>query len=89
MKKPEKTVRIVVRLPEELVLRACRVAPRSLRLDTSRLLERALGFWTDARREHLDDLAVGRMGKDPKLLAQCRRISQEFAGFEGDGLEGS
>lgn len=86
MKKHEKRVRLIVRLPGALLADARRVAPRSMKRDESRILERALRFWVAERREHLIDLEITRMGKDPHVIAECRKINKEFEPCDADGL---
>lgn len=88
MKKTQDSKSLRLRFPEALLLEARRLAPPSLRLNFSRLLERALRLWLWERKEHLMDLAMIRMGKDPHVLAECRKINEEFAQCDGDGLVG-
>jgi hypothetical protein len=86
MSKKDKEVSVAVRLPESLLAEARRIAPRSLKRDPSRLLEHVLQRWVEERKEHLMDLEITRMGKDPKVIAECRKINREFEVCDGDGL---
>jgi hypothetical protein len=88
MNKTKDSKSLRIRLPEALVVEARRAAPRSLKADFSSLLERALRLWLWERKEQLVDLAMIRMGKDPNVLAECRKINEEFSQCDGDGLEG-
>jgi hypothetical protein len=88
MKEKEKRVRLIVRLPEALLADVRRLAPRSFKRDPSRFFERVLRRWVEARKEHLLDLDVIRMGKDPHVIAECRKINKEFEGCDADGLKG-
>ncbi len=77
-----------MRLPQALLADARCVAPRSFKRDCSRLLEHALRQWLSIRREYLVDLARIRMGKDPHIVTECRKINQEFEKCDADGLKG-
>jgi len=81
---PKRKVRI--QLLEELVGEAIKVAPRSMRRNPSRIIERALRFWIDARKEHQIDRDIARMGKDPQVIAECGKINKEFEQCDADGL---
>lgn len=87
-KEKPKSKSFTIRLPETLIAEAMRVAPHSIRRDPARILERALSSWVAARKEHLIDLAITRMGKDPHVIADCRRINKEFEQCDADGLKG-
>jgi hypothetical protein len=86
MKKQEKRVRLIVRLPGALLADARRLAPRSFKGDPSRFFERVLWRWVEDRKEHLLDLDEIRMGKDPHVIAECRKINKEFEQCDADGL---
>jgi hypothetical protein len=87
MRKPSKTKALTIRLPDALLAEARRIAPRSLKRDPSRLLEHVLQRWVAERKEHLIDLEITRMGKDPNVIAECRKINKEFELCDGDGLK--
>ena len=86
-RKGRKIISLAVHLPRALVSKARRVAPRSVKRDVSRILERALQLWVWERREHLVDLDIRRMGRDPHVIADCRKINEEFSVCDNDGLE--
>jgi len=87
-RKDHKISILAARLPEALLSEARRIAPRALKGDVSRLLERALRLWVWERKEHLVDLDIRRMGRDPHVVADCRKINEEFSVCDNDGLEG-
>ena len=91
MKKPkEKPASTVVRrsvaLPKTLVQEAAAVAPPELRGNWNRLVRTALELYVDELRERRIDEQIIEMGKDPHVLADCRRINAEFAQTDADGL---
>jgi hypothetical protein len=87
MTRKSKMIPVIVRLPEALLADARRLAPRSFKRDPSRFFERVLRRWVEERKEHLIDLDVIRMGKDPHVIAECRKISKKFEGCDADGLK--
>ena len=86
--KDRKIISFAVHLPGALVSKARQIAPRSLKRDVSRLVERALRLWVCERREHMVDLDIRRMGRDPHVIADCKKINEEFSVCDNDGLEG-
>ncbi len=88
MREQGKMVRLTIRLPEALLADARRLAPRSFKQDPSRFFERLLRRWVEERKEQLLDLDMIRMGKDPHVVAECRKINKEFERCDADGLKG-
>jgi hypothetical protein len=86
----EKPVSSVVRrsvaLPKTLVREATSVAPPELRGNWNRLVRTALEHYVDELRERQIDEQITEMGKDPHVLADCRRINEEFSRTDADGL---
>ena len=88
MKTKKKTTALRIRLPETLLADVRRLAPRSFKRDPSRFFERLLRRWVEEQKERLLDAEVARMGKDPHILAECRKINKEFEQCDADGLKG-
>lgn len=85
--KPASTViRRSVALPKTLVKEATSVAPPDLRGNWNRLVRTAIELYVDELRERRIDEEMTQMGKDPHILAECRRINAEFAQTDADGL---
>jgi len=78
----------VVRLPKALVAEVRRLGPRRLRGLPAQAVAWALERWVDRRREERVDREMEEMGKDPQVLAECRRINQEGPGTDRDGQKG-
>lgn len=79
-------VRRSVVLPKTLVQEAVAVAPPGLRGNWNRLVRTALEQYVDELRERRIDEQITEMGKDPHVLADCRRINKEFSQTDADGL---
>lgn len=79
-------VRRSVVLPRTLVDEALSEAPAELRGNWNRLMRTALEHYRDQLRERRIDREMIEMGKDPEMLAECRRINTEFAGTDTDGV---
>jgi hypothetical protein len=89
MKKPRKIQSVRVQVSAALLLEVRRLSPRtSVDKLLSQLLINALEDWVDERREKKIDQDVIKMGKDPHILAECRKINREFAVTDSDGLKG-
>jgi hypothetical protein len=84
--KPSSVVRRSVVLPKTLVKEAAAAAPPELRGNWNRLVRTALELYVDELRERRIDEQIIEMGKDPHVLADCRRINAEFAQTDADGL---
>lgn len=79
-------VRRSVALPRTVVQEATAVAPPELSGNFNRLVGTALQLFVDVLRERRIDEEMIAMGKDPHILAECRRINTEFAQTDTDGL---
>lgn len=79
-------VRRSVALPRALVEQAALLAPPELRDNWNRLVRTALESYVVERRELRIDEQIIEMGRDPHVLADCRRISAEFSAADSDGL---
>lgn len=79
-------IRRSVALPKVLVEEAASVAPPELRGNWNRLVRTALELYVDGLRERRIDQEMIEMGKDPHILAECRRINDEFAQTDADGI---
>lgn len=88
MARKSKIVPLTVRLPAALLADARRLAPRSFKGDPSRFFQRVLRRWVEEQKERLLDAEVAKMGKDPHILAECRKINKEFEPCDADGLKG-
>ena len=91
MKNAKKThvssvVRRSVALPKTLVQEAVAASPPELRGNWNRLMRTALERYVDELRERHIDEQILEMGKDPHVLADCRRMNAEFAQTDADGL---
>ena len=85
--KPASSVlRRSVALPRRLIEEAASLAPPELRDNWNRLVRTALELYVDEQRERLIDEQITEMGKDPHVLADCRRINTQFAPTDADGL---
>jgi hypothetical protein len=73
-------------LPRRLLEEASAVAPPELRANFNRLVKVALELYVWEQKERLMDAQVAEMGKDPHILAECRKINEEFAPADADGL---
>jgi len=85
-KSASSVVRRSVALPKTLVKEATAVAPPELRGNWNRLVRTALELYVEELRERRIDEEMIEMGKDPHILAECRRINAEFAQTDADGL---
>ena len=88
MTKRSKIIALTIRLPEALLANARQLAPRSFKRDPSRFFERVLRRWVEEQKERLLDAEVTKMGKDPHILGECRKINKEFERCDADGLKG-
>jgi hypothetical protein len=85
-KRTSSVVRRSTVLPRRLLDEAAAVAPPELRANFNRLVKVALELYVWEQKERLMDAQVAEMGKDPHILAECRKINEEFAPADADGL---
>lgn len=85
-KRVSSVVRRSVALPRTVVQEATAIAPPELSGNFNRLVGTALKLYVDVLRERRIDEEMVAMGKDPHVLAECRRINAEFAETDADGL---
>jgi hypothetical protein len=83
---PSTVVRRSVALPRWLVAEVQELAPAELRNNLNRLVIVALKDFAERRRVRAFEEAMDRMGADPAIRSECRRIAREFAEAEADGL---
>jgi hypothetical protein len=79
-------VRRSIVVPRRLVEEMLAEAPSELRANWNRLVRTALEHFRDELRERRIDEAILEMGRDPRVLAECRRINDELGPAEVDGL---
>jgi len=79
-------IRRSVVISATLVEEARRNAPPELRDNLNRLVVVALEDFVRRRKRIVFEEAMARMARDPEVIAESSRISEDFRPAEGDGL---
>jgi hypothetical protein len=85
-KRGSSVVRRSFALPKLVLEEAARLAPPELRGNWNRLVRTALEQFIIQRKRRRFAEGMAEMAKDPQALEVNRRISEEFAAAERDGI---
>lgn len=80
-------IRRSVALPADIIQQARAVAPAELRDNLNGLVVVCLREYVEHRRALAFEAAMEEMARDPALRAESRRINEEFAAADADGLK--
>ena len=79
-------IRRSVLLPSSLVESVRRAAPAEIRDNLNRVVVVALQEYAANRERLVFEDAMARMARDPEIIAESARITDEFRSAEADGL---